>query len=78
MVVTALVMPATVVGWLMVARGNSVIGLGYTYYLLPAALALWLLYDGLRLLLHAVGNEVLTSARRVAARTRAPTGDSAP
>lgn len=34
-----LVMPATVVGWLMVARGNSVIGLGYTYYLLPVALA---------------------------------------
>jgi hypothetical protein len=48
-VVASLVMPVAAVGWLMVARGNSVIGLGYTYYLLPAALGVWLLYGGLRL-----------------------------
>jgi hypothetical protein len=43
-ILAALVMPATAVGWLMVARGNSVIGLGYTYYLLPMALGLFLAY----------------------------------
>ncbi|MBB6091603.1 hypothetical protein HNQ60_000449 [Povalibacter uvarum] len=37
-IAAVLVMPATAVGWLMVARGNSVIGLGYTYYLLPVAM----------------------------------------
>jgi hypothetical protein len=36
--VVALIAPATVIGYLMVARGNSVIGLGYIAYLLPFAL----------------------------------------
>jgi hypothetical protein len=40
-VVGALVVPATAVGYLMVARGNSVIGLGYTFYLLPIACAFY-------------------------------------
>jgi hypothetical protein len=31
--------PATLIGYIMVARGNSVIGLGYTAYVLPLALA---------------------------------------
>jgi len=39
-VVAALAAPAVVSGYLMVARGNSVIGLGYVAYLIPVALAL--------------------------------------
>lgn len=41
-VVTALVAPATVVGYVMVARGNSVIGLGYSFYLLPVAFLMYM------------------------------------
>ncbi|MCP5138995.1 MAG: hypothetical protein H6979_03955 [Chromatiales bacterium] len=35
--VVVLVAPATIVGYLMVARGNSTIGLGYFAYILPVA-----------------------------------------
>ena len=37
-VVYVLAAPATLIGYVMVARGNSVIGLGYTAYVLPLAL----------------------------------------
>lgn len=36
--VAALVAPATIVGYFMVARGNSAVGLGYFFYLFPVAL----------------------------------------
>jgi len=38
--------PATLIGYIMVARGNSVIGIGYTAYVLPMALAAWALVHG--------------------------------
>jgi hypothetical protein len=36
-VMYALAVPSTIVGYLMIARGNSVIGLGYSAYVLPLA-----------------------------------------
>lgn len=38
--------PATLIGYVMVARGNSVIGIGYTAYVLPMALVAWALLHG--------------------------------
>ena len=35
--------PATLIGYVMIARGNSVIGIGYTAYVLPMALVAWAL-----------------------------------
>jgi hypothetical protein len=61
-------MPVAAVGWLMVARGNSVIGLGYTYYLLPAALGVWLLYGGIRLAVRTL----ITPAGRLATQRDNP------
>jgi hypothetical protein len=47
----ALVAPATAVGYLMVARGNSVIGLGYFFYLFPIGLAISTGYGAIRAIL---------------------------
>ena len=41
-----LAVPATLIGYVMIARGNSVIGIGYTAYVLPMALAAWALLLG--------------------------------
>lgn len=38
--------PATLIGYVMIARGNSVIGIGYTAYVLPMALVAWVLLLG--------------------------------
>lgn len=45
--VAALVAPATVVGYMMVARGNSVIGLGLSFYLVPIALGMYLVVSAI-------------------------------
>lgn len=47
-VVYVLAAPATLIGYVMVARGNSVIGLGYTAYVLPLAIAGYALRAGFR------------------------------
>lgn len=50
-VVYVLAAPATLIGYVMVARGNSVIGFGYTAYVLPLALTGFALQVGCRRML---------------------------
>lgn len=51
-----LAVPAIAVGYVFVARGNSVIGLGYIAYILPMA---WLAYSATQLALRAIGARAL-------------------
>jgi hypothetical protein len=60
--------PATLIGYVMVARGNSVIGLGYTAYVLPLAMLAY----GLTRLGQAIWYGLSNDDRRSRARNESP------
>jgi hypothetical protein len=60
--------PATLIGYVMVARGNSVIGLGYTAYVLPLAMLAY----GLTRLGQAIWHGLSNDDRRSRARNESP------